>query len=208
MADTLKSFIDKLQAEGVQTGQQAAEKIREQAEAQAKTIIEQAQAKAKEIVAQGRAECESRRTKTENELKLAARDTVSKLQETLTHGLQGVLNVAVREKLTDADFLGKLLYDIVMQYVKADIEGTPSITITVSEEMRGKLAEWAIKTFHGAAEKPRGVDLKGTLNKAGFEYQVSGGTVEVTVESATETLQELLGPEVRKIVADAVKTGK
>jgi len=211
MADTLKSFIDKLQAEGVQAGQESAEKIRAEAEAQAREIIRQAEAKAKQIVAQADAEGASRRTKTENELKLAARDTVSKLQETLTKALQGVLAVADREKLADTAFLGKLLYDIVMQYVKADVEGTPSITINVSEEMRHQLAEWAIQSFHippESKEKLKFVELKGTLNKAGFEYQVGSGTVEVTVDSTVETLVDLLGPEVRKIVAEAIKGNK
>jgi vacuolar-type H+-ATPase subunit H len=205
MAETLKSFIDKLQTEGVQAGEQAAGKIRSDAEAKAQEIVRQAEAQAREIIAKAQAECDSRRAKTENELKLAARDTVTKLQEALTKGLGGVFSLAIRDKLSDTDFLGKLLFDIIMQYVQADARGAASITINVSEEMRHKLTQWAIQHLHGQEKIQSSVDLKGTLKKAGFEYQVEGGTVEVTVESTVENLLDLVGPEVRKIVSDAMK---
>jgi V/A-type H+-transporting ATPase subunit E len=207
MAETLKTFIDKLQAEGVQAGEQAAGKIRADAEVKAKEIIQKAESQAHDIVAKAQAEIDSRRTKAENELKLAARDTVTRLQEALTDGLKAVLTIAVREKLSDADFVGKLLYEIVMQYVQADAQGTTSININVSDEMRHKLTQWAIQALHGSQEKIKSIiDLKGTLKKAGFEYSLGGGTVEVTTESTVENLLSLIGPEVRKIVSDAVKT--
>jgi V/A-type H+-transporting ATPase subunit E len=204
MSDTLKTFIDKLQAEGVQAGEQAAEKIRKDAEAKAKEIVQKAELQARDIIAKAEAEAENRRAKAESELKLAARDTITRLQESLTKGLQAVMTVAVREKLSEPDFVGKLLYDIVMQYVQADAHGVTSININVSEEMRHKLTQWAIQALHGQDKIKSIVDLKGTLKKAGFEYNVDGGTVEVTAESTVENMLSLVGPEVRKIVSDAI----
>lgn len=206
MAETLKSFIDKLQSDGVVAGEQKARKIEAQAEEKARQILSQAQEQAKKIVDDAQRERESIGSKTRTELELAARDTVNRLQETLTKGLQGVMAVAVQEKLGDVDFIGKILVEIVNQYVQADAQGAAVITINVSEAMKHKLAEWAISTFHKSPElqeKRKFVDLQGTLKKAGFEYRLSGGTVEVTPESTVETLMELVGPEVRKIICEA-----
>ena len=208
MAETLKSFIDKLQSDGVAAGRQEADKIRSQAEHEAQEIIRQAQEQAKTIVAQAQSERESMLMKTRTELELAARDTLNRLQETLTKGLRAVLAVAVDEKLGDEDFVQKALLEIVNQYAQADAQGANTITINVSEDLRNKLAQWAIATFHKSSElqeKKKFVDLQGTLKKAGFEYRLAGGTVEMTVDSTVETLMEMVGPEVREIISEAVK---
>ena len=204
MAETIEAFVDKLQADGVQAGREAAEKIRAEAEQQASRLIQEAQEKAKTIIAEAEAESEKTRDRAETELRLAARDALVYLRETLTRALQGVLAGAAQEKLSEADFLGTLLRDIVMQYVRADAEGTTSVTINVSEEMRHQLTHWAIQALHKDLEDSKtSVDLHGTLAGAGFEYRVSGGTVEVTVDSVVEILSQMVSPELRTLMARA-----
>jgi len=206
MAETVKSFIDKLQADGVRAGQQAAEEIRARAEQQAKQRIDQAEAQARQIIADAQAECENLRARTRTELDLAARDTLVRLHEALGRALQRVLSGAAAEQLSDTNFLGELLREIVMQYVRADAEHVGTITINVPDEMRHKLVDWAIQVLHKDLERgTTGVDLKGTLSEAGFEYTVSGGTVEVTVSSVVQVLSDLVGPDVRKMLVEAVE---
>jgi hypothetical protein len=83
------------------------------------------------------------------------------------------------------------------------------MTINVNKEMREKLIHWAIETLHDKEHaKARITDLKGTLNQAGFEYSVSGGNVEVTVDSTVDTLNELVRPEIREILNKAMKSGE
>jgi len=208
MAGTIETFVDKLQADGVQAGQEAAETIRAEAEQQASRLIQEAQEKAKTILAEAEAESEKTRERAQTELRLAARDALVHLQETLTRALRGVLAGAAQEKLSETEFLGELLRDIVMQYVKADTEGTTSVTINVSEEMRHQLTHWAIQALHKDLEgSETSVDLHGTLAGAGFEYKVSGGTVEVTVDSVVEILSQMVSPELRALVARAAANG-
>lgn len=208
MAETIEAFVDKLQADGVEAGREAAEKIRAEAEQHRQQLIHEAQARAKEIVEEADAESQRIRAKAETELELAARDTVIRLQETLNRALQGVLAATAGEVLRDAEFLRELLRDIVMQYVRADIEGTGLITINVSEEMRRELVPWAIQALHqDIAGSGTVVDLHGALAGAGFEYKVTDGTFEVTAESVVESISDLVGPAVRDLVARAVNNG-
>jgi cell division septum initiation protein DivIVA len=65
MAETLKSFIDKLQSDGVIAGEQKARKIQAEAEEKARQIISQAQEQAKKIVEDAHHERESIQSKTD-----------------------------------------------------------------------------------------------------------------------------------------------
>ena len=208
MAQTIETFIDRLQSDGVEAGRAAAEKIRAEAEAEARQIVEQAEQKAKRRIEEAEAESEKIRQRTETELRLAARDAVSGLQESLVRALRGVLSGAVREKLQETEFLAQLLREIVMQYVAADLEGEPSIEINVSEPMRHQLIQWAIKTLHKDLTTKTNLELHGTLGGPGFELTVADGTIEVTVESVVEVLAGLVGPEVRRLVAESAANGK
>lgn len=205
MGETIEAFVEKLQADGVDAGQAAAERIRTEAEQQARQIIAEARAQAKQIIAEAEAECERTRLRSETELRLAARDAVVKLRETLERALRGALSAGVDQQLNDEGFLRELLRDLVSQYVKLDIEGAGAIQINVSKEMQQRLASWAIETVravhdaHGPA-----VDLHGTLTSAGFEYTIGEGTTEITVESVVNVLSDLVSAELCEILAGAV----
>lgn len=203
MVQTIEAFVNRLQTDGVEAGQAEAEKIRVRAEQQAQQRLAEAAEQAKRLIAQAQAESETIRVRAETELKLAARDTVVRLQEALSRALQAVLVDSVREKLDDADFLGSLIRDVVQRYVDADAAGSGSISVNVSEQMRQRLLSGTVAAFRPDAPAVTSIDLRGTLAEAGFAYEIAGGTVEVTVDSVVEVLSEMVGAELRKRVAAA-----
>ena len=95
-----------------------------------------------------------------------------------------------------------------MLYAGSDLHH--SIEINVQPEMQQKLADWAIHEI--AKENVEGrhiaLDFKGTLAQAGFEYNVSGATVEVTLESVVEAMVELVSPKLGEVVAHASEQAK
>lgn len=204
MGETIEEFVAKLQAEGVQAGRQQADRILTQAQEQADRTVADARDQAEKIIAEANAEAQSILQRGHTELKLATRDVAMKLRESLGRAIQVVLARGASEKLQDADFLGKLLHEIVMMYAKADVEGKDTLAINVSADMQDKLADWAISELR--REKTDGIrggfDLKATLAGAGFEYNAGGATVEVTPESVVEMLSQLVGPSLRKMLAE------
>ena len=213
MAETIESFVAKLQAEGVEAGQQAAEKIIAEAKQQAERLIEDSQDNAAKIVAEAEKQADRLLQRSKSDIELAARDIVGKLKDALSQALTAVLTRASKEVLTDEKFLTATLHGLISAYAKADIERDAVMEIDVSAELRGKLAEWAIKEFQSEAEEAGiSVDLRGSLSTAGFEYKVSGATVEVTLDSVVETLNQLIDPQLREIVnaavADNTQTGE
>ncbi len=203
MGETIEEFVAKLQAEGVQAGQQQADQIRTQAQEQAERSLADAKIDAEKIIAEANAEAKSILERGRTELRLAARDATIELREALSRAIQVVLGRAAGEKLRDAEFLGKLLHEIVMMYAKADLEGQDTLSINVPAEMQDKLADWAISELRGTKTGGPGADfdLKATLADAGFEYETRSGTVEVTPESVVEMLSQLVGPSLKEMLA-------
>ena len=206
MAQTLESFIDRLHADGVEAGRKAAEQIRSEAQEKADQLVRDAEAEARRIVAAAGAEREQILARTRSDLKLAARDTVARLGEALDHAMTTVLAQAVGRKLEDPDFLAELIRDVVDRYAKADADGETSIVVNVSEPTRERLTRWVIETFHGGSKKDGiSLDLQGTLSGAGFEYRVTDGTIAITPESVVHLLSEIVGAELRKLLASALQ---
>ncbi|MFP4104738.1 MAG: hypothetical protein ACLFVU_01510 [Phycisphaerae bacterium] len=204
MADTIEAFVAKLKTEGVEAGQEEAQRLQTEAQAQADQIVSEAEEKAKKIVADAEAERESILARVETELRLASRDTVLKLRERLSQILQRVLNEGARQKITDVDFVGQVLHEIILKYAEADAEHKSDITINVPVDMRDKLVDWAIQEIgqERTDHLSKTIDLKGTLSRAGFEYNATGATVEVTLDSVVESLFTIVGPKLREILAD------
>jgi vacuolar-type H+-ATPase subunit E/Vma4 len=206
MADSIERFIEKLQNDGVEAGQQEKQRIREEAEKEARAIVDDAKRQANRIVEQAKSEAANIKEQSETELKLAARDTVGRLEETLNHALQRVLEDQLKAQLNNTEFLAELLREVIMQYVRADVEGKDYFAINVSPEKREQLSQWAIQELHGelkAAETK--VTLGGTLGSDGFEYQVADGTVEVTAESVAEQLSGFLSDHLHELLQQALK---
>ncbi len=203
MVDTIETFVALLQSEGVQAGQDQAEKLLVDAEAQAEKIRAQARADAEKVVADAHGQAQNILARAQTELQLAARDTTLRLREGLSKVLQEVITAGATEKLEDVDFLGKALHELILLYAGSDLHN--SIEINVQPEMQEKLVDWALHEI--ASENADGshvaLDLKGTLAQVGFEYNVSGATVEVTLESVVEALVDLVSPKLGEIVARA-----
>jgi V/A-type H+-transporting ATPase subunit E len=205
MAETIESFVNKLQTEGVEAGKQAAEKLLAEAKQQADKIVQDAEAQAEKNLADAKAEGESLLARSQTELELAARDVIARLKDSLSRVLEAVLFAKTKGKLSESDFLSTTLHDLIMLYAKADIERKHSMKIGVSKEMRSKLAKWAMSEMTKKAEAAGiSIDLKASLSGAGFEYSVNGATVEVTPESVVETISELVSPHLREVIDKAI----
>jgi len=203
MAESIEAFVAKLQTEGVEAGRREAEKMRAEAQAEAERILEDAKQKAEKILTDAEAKSKAEAEKTQAELRLAARDTVLRLRDTLSNLVGTVLNHAADEALSDDNFLRQLIHDVVLEYAKADREGKQT-QIAVQPKTRKQLADWVL---HEMAQKEGvgEVNLKETLLEAGFEYKTDGGTVEVTTASVAAALKELVGNAVKEMLEATAK---
>jgi vacuolar-type H+-ATPase subunit H len=204
MAETVESFVAKLRQQGVEAGREAAEQHLAKARKEADAILADARAQAEKILADAKAQAAAAQAKGRTDMELAARDIALGLREALSRAVREILAAATRRQLADPQFLGNLIRDVVLQYVRADLGKQSSIRIDLSPEMRTRLAEWAIALLHQPELVGASIDLRGALAQEGFEYQADGANVEVTVESVVESLSELVNPALREMLQHAL----
>ncbi|NQT72417.1 MAG: hypothetical protein HQ553_06545 [Chloroflexi bacterium] len=204
MTDTIESFVTKLKSEGVEEGKRQADQLRSDAQQQAEQIVADAKRQAEKIIADANAEAESMLARSRTEMELAARDATLKLRDSLEKALQAVLTGLVESQLNDAEFLRGLIQSIVSRYLEAEIESYAPMKISVSPEMHKQLTDWAIEKLRiSAIDDTSGIDLKGELRQAGFEFSLHGATIEVTKDSIVDTLMQLVSPSLREVIRQA-----
>lgn len=201
---TLESFVAQLHSEGVEAGRREAEEVLRDAHTEAEAILRRARKEADALAAEAREEAEAAGKRARAELELAVRDAILQLQAALSTALRGLITRAAAEHLSDADELKSLLRDVVSAYARADAEGRPG-EFRVPARAARELESWWTREL-GAAVSEDLPALSASLLEAGFEYDVGGGVVEVSVESVVEKLMELVRPGLREVVEEVAKT--
>jgi V/A-type H+-transporting ATPase subunit E len=205
MPESIESFVKKLQAEGVEAGKEAAEKIKNNARRKADKIIADAKNEADQIIAKAKKEADKQLLRMQTELELAVRDSILKLRETIGNILSAMLIRKVEKNLSDADYLEKIIREVITAYARADAEKQPFMEINISGELSDKLNEGILKEFfQNMGEGQEKITMLSTLSKAGFEYKIDGATVEVSSESVSELIAEMVGPRLQKILDNVI----
>ena len=207
MVQTIEDFVKTLQEEGVEAGRRQAEKLLDEAKQRAERIIEHAKQQAAQILDEARREAERVRVRGETELRLAARDTITRLLDALNSALRAVLFPAVRRTLMDQQFLSELIREVVLRYVEADAIDRSEVVVRISKEIDDKqrqpMAAGLLETLAQRGGQLASIDLEAVLAEAGFELVLRDGAVEVTAEAVVDSLTEMVGPEVRKLISEA-----
>jgi V/A-type H+-transporting ATPase subunit E len=205
MPESIESFVKKLQAEGVEAGKEAAEKIKNNARRKADKIIADAKNEAEQIIAKAKNEADKQLLRMQTELELAVRDSILKLRETIGNILSAMLIRKVEKNLSDADYLEKVIREVITAYARADAEKQPFMEINISGELSDKLNEGILKEFfQNMGEGQEKITMLSTLSKAGFEYKIDGATVEVSSESVSGLIAEMVGPRLQKILDNVI----
>ena len=205
MPKNIEAFVETLKSEGVDAGKKAAQKIEAQAQAQAEQIIARAKAEADQMIAKAETEASKIKSRMDSSLELATRDAVLALKEKLSQLLSALLAREVGKALSNEDTLASVLQAVIPAYAKADAQTSVSADIVVPETLKGKLIESTLKDLVKAL-KNQGIqaEVKASLVHAGFEYKIEGTTVEVSTDSVTALLADMIDPELRHILDSAI----
>jgi len=206
MPANIESFVKTLESEGVEAGKRAADKIKAEAGEQAADIIAEAKKEAEQIIADAQSQAEKVKARMNSSLELATRDAIFQLREKLSEQLRILLELNVEKALNDEETLSHVLREVIPSYAKADAESTLVTEINVSQDLKSRVLESALRELsHLLREQNVQVNAKHTLAKSGFEYKVEGSTVEVSTESVTALLSEMIDPELQQFLEKATR---
>lgn len=201
MPESIESFVKKLQTEGITAGREAAEKIREEAKHEAGKILAEAKAEAEKILAEAKSAADRRLSRAQTELELTVRDVFLKLRESIDRVLSALITRRIEKTLSDPHYLAEVIREVVTAYARADAEGHSHIEINLPAEMQERLKDNVFQDLFGnLRDEQDRLKLKATLAGAGFEYSLHGATVEVSPESISELITDMVGPSLREIM--------
>lgn len=204
MPTNLETFVKTLESEGVDAGKKVAQKIEAEARLTAEKIIAEGKAKAEQIIEKANSEAETIKARMNSSLELASRDAILMLREKISEQINHLLKYNVDKTLSNEKILTDILNQVIPAYAKADSD-KQKIDINIS----GNLLEGALQELtNSLKEKNVEVDVKHNLAQAGFEFKIEGSTVEVSTESVTEMLAEMIDPDLQKFLTGASEKGE
>ncbi len=215
----VEELIDRLREEGVKAGRKEAERIVADAEARARWLVSQAQDEADNLIAKARRESQALKTSADDALQVAARDMLLSLRERLSHRFAGEVRRLVADKLSDQEFLARLILEIA---------GKQSEVLADSEPVELLLPRQALELDElrrNPAELQAGemtdlvLGITDSMLREGVSLRISDSDtegivarmvadeiqVEVTTDAVTSLLLEHLQPRFRALLEGIVR---
>ena len=204
MPTNIESFVKTLESEGVDAGKKAAKKIEAEARKNAEKINAEAKEKANQIIAAAQAEADKIKVRMNSSLELAIRDSIFLLREKLGLQLKTILKLNVGKALNDEETLLHVLQEVIPAYAKADTEKKLNTEINISGNINSRLVETSLRELaHSLKNQNVQLDINYNLAKEGFEYKIEGSTVEVSTDSVTSLLAEMIDPGLQQFLEKA-----
>jgi len=217
----VENLIQRLRDQGVAAGQEKAESIVLDAQKRAEWIIEEAELEAKQLLDKAKKQSDALRSAGEDALKLATRDALLKLRDTLLGRFSNEVQRVVGQKMDQEVFLERLILQIagkVRQQIDLDAKDNISIFLPNNPEGVAELKNNPEELKAGTLTHFTAAIAADMLRK-GVTIQVSddisGGlsvrlkdddmVVDFTDETLTALLLEHLQPRFRTLLQGIVK---
>ena len=177
MENKIQELTDKIYREGVEKGNEEAQRLVSNAREEAAKILEEARKEAEAIVAAARNAAAETAENTQSEIKLFAGQAVNALKTEITSLLTNqVVSKAVKDFVADKDYLNKFIVSLATQWVADE-----AIVISTSD------AE-GLKKFFAA-------NAKAVLDKGVKIEQVNGNKTLFTISPADCSYKVNFGEE-------------
>ena len=189
----LENITNVLREKGIQKGQAEADRIVEEAKEKAASILKDAEEEKAGIIEAARKEGEDLDKQFQSQMKLTGRDFVLGLHKTLEETLAlKPLRDAIRDALSESDYIKRLIGSMVEQYVEADSRGRHrELTISVPEAMKEDLMKDLLGRIREHLELAPTIQVGAGAEGFSFTFG-EGGAVVINVESLMEAVKPFI----------------
>ena len=192
MAEEIQNLLEKIKRDGVDKANAEAAAILEKAKADAKAMTEKAQADADAIVEKAKADAKDNAARAEETISQAARDTILKVEQSVTSLLTGLLTKNVDSALSDPAVVTPLVADAIRALVSDGKQAEIATNAKLAEALRAQLAATGnVKVVTDDA------------TQTGFSVRLDGGRVEH--DFTGPTIAAALASRLREDLAKFVK---
>ena len=205
MADSkLQELIETLKKHGVESGEETARKIIDEANKQHTEILHHAKDEAERIVAEAQAEADKRSRQLQSSLEIAASQFIANLKGAIEENLLVIpLKKKLTETLGDTKFLRELLKTVVQEYTRNP--GHKDIVVMLNKEQQEQLKDFTVNLMTarpGKQEKDRiSLSIQGDGVNFGFTISTKEGNVRLdfTDDAFLSLFLRFLSPRFREL---------
>lgn len=199
MSENLKELLEKINQDGIKSGEEKARLIEDKAKKDAEKIIENARVQADKIMQDAKLSAEKMKINGEASLKQASRDFLLSLKNEITNIFNKILAVEINKTMSQ-DEMADILASLIQKY--ADKNGdTRDIKVLVKKEDLEKIKN---TTFGKLKDKIKeGVEFRPSQNiNTGFSISLDKGRsfFDFSDEALLETLCVYLNPELARLI--------
>ncbi|OQK17849.1 ATP synthase subunit A [Methyloprofundus sedimenti] len=217
----VESLIERLREQGVSAGQERAESIVIDAQKRAEWIIEEAELEAQQIIDKAKQQSDALRAAGEDALKLATRDSLLKLRDTLLGSFSKEVKRVVGQKMEQDAFLERLILQLAGKVrEQLDLESKENISIFLPnnpvgvdelknnpEELKvGTLTHYTASIAADMLRKGVSIQVSDDVSKGlSVRLEDDDMVVDFTEETISDLLLEHLQPRFRTLLQGIVK---
>jgi len=215
----VEALIQRLRQQGVEAGNTARDQIISKAEQEAARIIKEAREQADGLVENARQETDRLQKAGEDALRIAGRDSVLRMRETVTTYFEERVKRLASTELEDPEFLRKLIIEVAKRvrdeaaveeaedievYLPREVVGIKELRDS-PEELEGRLSEYA-KAIASAAWRDGIVVRTMEEGRRGIKVKLLDDDLEIdlTDEAIADLLLEHLQPRFRAVLTGMI----
>ena len=122
----IEALIDQLKDQGVQKGRDKAAQILKDAQTEAKLLLKQAQDEANQLKAKAEREAAQRRQAGEDALKMAARDLLLDVKESLARSFTDQVERLIKQQMDSQEFMQHIILKLINHISRTSGTSGPS----------------------------------------------------------------------------------
>lgn len=217
----VESLIERLREQGVSAGQERAENIVLDAQKRSEWIIEEAELEAQQLIVEAKKQSDALRMSGEDALKLATRDALLKLRDTLLGSFSKEVKRVVGQKMEQDAFLERLILQLASKVrEQLDLDSQENISIFLPnspvgvdelknnpEEMKvGTLTHYTASIAADMLRKGVSIQVSEDIAKGlSVRLEADDMVIDFTDEMISALLLEHLQPRFRTLLQGIVK---
>lgn len=198
----LQELINKIKKDGIETASEEANKMKSEANAEAKHIVDAAQKEAAGIIERGKQDAARFEKAGISAVEQASRNLVLAFKDEIQSLLDKIITQSVSLSFSD-DTLKAIVPELIKNWAS---KGTDNLAVVLSEADCGKLQSYFTDKL--SAELKKGLELKADKNlTSGFRIAAKDGSAyyDFSAESVAELMSSYLNPRLQEILKTAVQ---
>jgi V/A-type H+-transporting ATPase subunit E len=201
MAEELQSFLNRIQQEGIQSGEEEAKNIIAEAQSKADLIIKRAKAESEETVRQAGKEADRLVAHGKDALKLAARDTLLSLRHELLTKMRVLFRKLAGDAL-NAEQMSGIIANIIKNYHASGVESLQVEVLLSADQSQALETALLARLGTSLIENVRISPVSGI--SGGFQLRLEGDEIlyDFTDDALSEALNTFLSPKLVALLKD------